>query len=301
MNAGLFNGWAPGAWLGDVPAGLLTILLAVFLAVPLLAWWLGRQLNDSAQRFGERFSRTVEVRLERAFLFIDPRRLLTLNVLWVAVVTGLAYLLTESLWVALIALMVAGWLPRLVLIWMQRRRRERFRLQLPDVMLLTAGGLRAGASLWQALAQVSAESAAPARQEIEMMLREQRLGVSMDGALGGLERRMAGEEMRLFGAALRISQETGGNLAETLESLAGSTRRKQALEAKVQALTSQGRLQGWIMGTLPLALGLILFQLEPQAMRALFTTGFGLAVCAAIVVLQALGFFFERRIVSVDV
>ena len=288
-------------WPGDASPGLLAIQVAVFLAAPLLAWWLGRQLNDSAQRFGERFSRTVALRPERAAPVLDPRRLPPLNVLRVLAVAGLTYALSGSFWVALIGLVLAGWLPRLVLVWMQRRRRERFRLQLPDVMLLTAGGLRAGASLWQALAQVSAESATPARQEIDMMLREQRLGVSMDVALGGLERRMAGEEMRLFGAALRISQETGGNLAETPESLAGSTRRKQALEAKVEALTSQGRLQGWIMGTLPLALGLILFQLEPQAMQALFTTGFGLAVCVAIVVLQALGFYFVRRIVSVDV
>lgn len=287
--------------LGAPSAALVAIQIAVFVAVPVLAWWLIRQLNASSQRFSERFSRTVEIRLERAFLFIDPRRLLTLNLLAVVALAGLVYLVSGSLWPALIAMLFAGLLPRLMLAWMQKRRRERFRLQLPDLMLLTAGGLRAGASLWQALAQVSAESAPPARQEIEMMLREQRLGVSMDLALGGLERRMAGEEMRLLGAALRISQETGGNLAETLEALAASTRRKQALEAKVQALTSQGRLQGWIMGTLPLALGFILFQLEPQAMQALFTTSYGLAVCIAIVVLQALGFYFVRRIVSVDV
>lgn len=288
-------------WLGEVSPALIAIQIAVFVAVPLLAWWLIRQMNESSQRFSERFSRTVEIRLERAFLFIDPRRLLTLNVLGVLCLAGMAYLLSGSVWPALIAMLFAGLLPRLILAWMQKRRRERFRLQLPDVMLLTAGGLRAGASLWQALAQVSAESAAPARQEIEIMLREQRLGVSMDVALGGLERRMVGEEMRLLGAALRISQETGGNLAETLESLAASTRRKQALEAKVQALTSQGRLQGWIMGTLPLALGVVLFQLEPLAMQALFSTHYGWAVCAAIVVLQILGFYFVRRIVNVDV
>ncbi|MFT4102876.1 MAG: type II secretion system F family protein [Burkholderiaceae bacterium] len=282
-------------------ASIGLIQVAVFLAVSVFAWWLWGSLGRTGRRYGERFNQTVEIQLARSHLFIDPRRLLTLNVVIVVAVGGAAYVLSGSGLIALVAAGLAGLSPRILLAHVRRTRRERFRQQLPDLMLLTAGGLRAGASLWQALAQVTAETAPPARQEIEMMLREQRLGVSLNQALAGLERRMGVEETRLLSAALRIAHETGGNLAETLESLAESTRRKQALEAKVDALTSQGKLQGWVMGCLPLLLGLVLFKMEPVAMSALFTTWYGLSACAAIVVLQSLGFLFVRRIVSVDV
>lgn len=277
------------------------VMGAAFIATALLAWLGVRFLQQTSQRYQERFQLSVGQQLQRAHLFIDPRRLFTVNLLAVLGAAGLALLLTRSPLIAGIVAISLGLMPRAILAWMRQRRRERFRGQLPDLMLLTAGGLRAGASLWQALAQTSAELPQPARQELDLMLREQRLGMSFDRALAGLEYRMNVEELRLLAAAFRISHETGGNLAETLESLAEATRRKLALEAKVRALTSQGRLQGWVMGALPLVLGLVLFQIDPQAMSSLFTTPAGWAVCLAICVLQGLGFVVVRRIVSVDV
>ena len=277
------------------------VMLAAFAAMALLGWLGIGLLSHSSQRYRERFQTAVGGQLARAHLFIDPGRLLTANLLAIVGTAALVMLITRSLVAAALAAVLLGLVPRIALGWMRHRRRERFRIQLPDLMLLTAGGLRAGASLWQSLAQTSAELPQPARQEIDLMLREQRLGLSLERALPGLEARMNVEEMRMLAAAFRISHETGGNLAETLESLAEATRRKLTLEAKIRALTSQGRLQGWVMGLLPPVLGLVLFQIDPQAMSGLFTTPVGLGVCVAVVVLQVLGFHFVRRIVSVDV
>ena len=133
------------------------------------------------------------------------------------------------------------------------------------------------------------------------MLREQRLGASFDEALTGLERRMPLEETALMCAALRISRETGGNLAETLESLADAIRRKVTIEQKIRALTAQGRLQAWAMGLLPLLCAGLLWLVEPVAMRALFTTWYGLAVCGVVAVMQLLGLYFLRRVMRIDV
>ena len=167
--------------------------------------------------------------------------------------------------------------------------------------MLTAGGLRAGLGLSQALGQTAAEIDAPARQEIELMQREQRLGASFEQALAGLERRMPLEETALLCAALRISRDTGGNLAETLEALGDAMRRKVAIEGKIRALTAQGRLQGWAMGLLPLLCALLLWLVEPAAMSTLVTTWYGLATCAVIAVMQLLGLYFLRRVMRIDV
>lgn len=256
--------------------------------------------------FGERYRQEFRVRVSRrlgeSFLFIDAERLLSLHLLLaLAVAVATAWLTGNLVFAALATVALAVGLPRAILAVLRRRRRLAFRDQVPDAAMLIAGGLRAGVSLPQSIAQAAAELDSPARQELDLMIREQRLGASFDVALAGLERRMPGEEMALLAAALRISHSTGGNLAHTLEGLAESTRRKIALEGKIRALTAQGRIQGWVMAVLPFCVLLLLFQLEPEAMATLFTTALGLGVCAFLIVMQALGLFFVRRIVAIDI
>src|SRR5690606_3008551 len=203
--------------------------------------------------------------------------------------------------VALLVALGAGALPRFALRRIRRRRQQAFRQQMPDLLLLVAGGLRAGSGLGQALAQAAAEIDAPARQELGLVMREQRLGVGLDQALSALSRRMPVEETTLFASALRIGAEAGGSMAATLESLADATRRKLAIEGKIRAPTAQGRLQAWVMGALPAVLAALLFLVEPTAMRALIDTWQGWVVSAAVVALQAIGVVLIRRIVSIDV
>jgi tight adherence protein B len=119
--------------------------------------------------------------------------------------------------------------------------------------------------------------------------------------MASLERRAPLDGVVLFAAAVRIAQESGGNLAETLERLAETLRRKAAIEGRIDALTAQGRLQGWVMAALPLVVGAALFAIEPLAMRPLLTTWQGWVVCAAVVALEGLGLHVIRRIVDIDV
>lgn len=282
---------SPAAW----PLLLAAVSAAILAALAL------RTLARLLPAYRARFADGVSRQLARAHLFVDTARLLTLNLVVAATATLAALWATGSLVAAAAVALASGALPRVTLALIRRRRLNAFRQQLSDLLMLTAGGLRAGLSLGQALGQTAAEIEVPARQEIELMLREQRLGASFEQALAGLERRMPLEETALFCAALRISRETGGNLAETLEALGDAIRRKVAIEGKIRALTAQGRLQGWAMGLLPLACALLLSLVEPVAMSALVTTWYGLATCAAIAVMQLLGLYFLRRVMRIDV
>jgi tight adherence protein B len=280
---------------------LWPVLAAVFAgAAALLA--LGTLLGQRyARRHRERFERAVGARLRESFLFVDPSRLFALQHLLAALATLATWLLSGRWQVALLVAVAAGAMPSLALRRLRRRRLEAFRQQMPDLLMLVAGGLRAGSGLGQALAQAAAEIGLPARQELGLLLREQRLGVGLDDALAGLARRVPIEETTLFASALRIGAEAGGSMAATLESLADATRRKLAIEGKIRALTAQGRLQAWVMGALPAVLAALLFLVEPTAMRALVDTWQGWIVSAAVVVLQAIGVALIRRIVSIDV
>lgn len=133
------------------------------------------------------------------------------------------------------------------------------------------------------------------------MLREQRMGVSFEQALNNLYQRVPTESLSLIVSALNIAAQSGGNLAENLERISTTLRMRLHLLGRVRALTSQGRMQAWVMASLPLALAFVLHWLDPESMSALWHTPAGWAVLFLIVVLEASGIFFIRRIVQIDV
>jgi tight adherence protein B len=273
------------------------LLLAVVLA--LLALAEGGAVAGS--RYRRSFTDNVGRRLNNLLLFVDAQRLFQWNLALGLLAIGAIRLLTASWLLTLLGLILLGMMPNLLLVRLARRRRQRFAEQLPDALMLVAAAIRSGASLPLALRQMSLEVPPPCGQEFDLMLREQRLGVSLDEALGSLERRMGGDDLRLFTAAVRIAGESGGNLAETLERLADTVRRKLTVEGKIRALTAQGRLQGWIMTFLPVMVAAALFVIEPEAMAPLVSTWQGWVVCGVIGVLEAAGLLFIRRIMDIDV
>jgi tight adherence protein B len=287
-----------------VPEGLGWLFCAgaaLMLAVVLTLLGLARGGVVAGSRYHRRFTGNVGRRMNDLLLFVDAQRLFHWNLLLALLVMALIWWLTGSWLLIVLGVLLLGMLPNVLLASLTRRRRLRFAQQLPEALMLVAGAIRSGASLPLALRQMSMEVPAPCGQEFELMLREQRLGVSLDDALGSLERRMGGDDLRLFTAAVRIAGDSGGNLAETLERLADTIRRKLTVEGKIQALTAQGRLQGWIMSLLPVAVAAALFMLEPEAMEPLVATWQGWIVCGVIVALELTGMVFIRRIMDIDI
>ena len=119
--------------------------------------------------------------------------------------------------------------------------------------------------------------------------------------MANMEQRIPLQDFSMLVTALRINREVGGNLADTIESLGETLRRKAMMEGKIQSLTAQGRLQGIVMTGLPVLLAVLLNFMEPEAMSKLWTTALGWAVLGVIVVMEALGFFMIRKITSIDV
>lgn len=282
-------------------AWLIVALAAAGLAAALGAAAVATTLKQGGDRWVSSFDTRLGAGLRQAFVYVDPGRLLRLNLMGAATIGLLVAVLGGAAVALPIAVAIAGAAPGFVLALLRRRRLAALAAQWPDAVMLVAGALRAGASLPQAIAQAARELPAPGGRELDLVAREQRLGVGLDAAMAGLERRMPLEDVKLFAAALRIAQDSGGNLAETLERLAETLRRKASVEGRIDALTAQGRLQGWVMAAMPVAVGAALFAIDPQAMRPLVATWQGWAVCAGVAVLLALGLHTIRRIVDIDV
>jgi tight adherence protein B len=273
----------------------------VAVAVTVLAWAAIDLGANGLARYRRVFTERTNIGLRELFLFVDPKRLFVLNLAFMLLVGVLAGVATRSIGVAVLFAVLAGVVPKLVLAKLRQRRFDKLEQQLPDALLLLAGGLKAGMGLGQTIAQLVREAQPPVSQEFDLVMREQRLGVSLDDALEGLRQRCPLQSVTLSVSAMRIASETGGQLAETLERTSQTLRQKLAMEAKIRALTSQGKLQAWVVCALPLLLIFVLNKMEPAAMNLMFTTRAGWATLACIALFQFFGVLIIRKIVDIDV
>lgn len=281
--------------------GLTLIVAVVAVSAALLAWFAIDLGTVSLQRYRAAFTERTQFQAQEFFLFIAPQKLFVAN-LAVMVLGALAtWLVTGSALLALPAFFALALLPRWLYAWMRRRRLQQFEAQLPDALMMLSGGMRAGVGLSSGLQQLVAESAPPLAQEFALLLREQRLGVTLEQSLGNLGRRVPTQTTTLVVSALRIATETGGGLAETLERTSHTIRARLQMEGKIGALTAQGKLQAWVVGLLPMLLMLVLDRMEPEAMQYLWHSPLGWGTLAVIAFLEVMGIVVIRRIVAIDV
>jgi tight adherence protein B len=280
---------------------LLSYTVVVALSSAVLAWFLIDMGTVTLKRYRTNFTQSAGFKAREFFLFIDPRKLFVVNLAGMALVPLLVSILTGSALLGVPVLLAMAFFPRALYAWMRKRRMRQFEEQLPDALMMLAGGMRAGIGLNAAMAQLVTETPAPLGQEFSLLLREQRLGLQLEQSLANLARRVPTQTTTLVVSAMRIATETGGGLAETLERTAHTVRSRLQMEGKIGALTAQGKLQAWVVGALPLLLMLVLNKMEPEAMSYLWHDRIGWATLAVIGVLEGLGVYVIRRIVAIDV
>lgn len=261
---------------------------------------LGDRVADFFSFYKRQFSRNAELEMADMFIFANGRQLFILNLMLMVLVPLFLHALFQIFVVTVGGAILALFLPRMVFKHLSKKRLAKFEEQLPDAFMLLSGSLQSGASLSMALENVVQQSPAPLSQEFGLLIKNIRLGVTLEDALLKLEKRIPTPSFTMASSAIRISREVGGNLVETINSMAAMLRRKRVMEGKIDSLTAQGRAQGIFMALLPVFLAGILSAIEPEAMSQLYTTRNGLMVLCVMIVMEVLGFMSIRRITRID-
>lgn len=249
----------------------------------------------------EKFLEQARVNLSDLFLFVEPRILYAANLVAIATLPLLLWLLSGWWLAAIVLAMVLAVLPRKAYRWLRQRRLNTLQAQLPDALMMLSGSIRAGLGFAPALESIVRDGRPPLTQELALVLREQHVGVKTDDALEHFAGRVPLPDARLFVSAVSISRAVGGNLAENLATLAETLRRRLVMEEKVRALTAQGRLQGIVMASLPVCIVAYLATMYPATMRPMFETWHGMAVIATGIVLEYVGYRVCMKIVTIDI
>lgn len=280
---------------------MILTLFSVFVFVVLLSWLLQNYFGQAYLRYQHAFTQAASARLGEFFLFLDPAQLWLLTLILGLALVALVWLLSGVIWLAISTGVLVVILPQYSVKRYRIARLRRFDQQLPDLLLALAGAMRAGSGMQVALRHIVMQSPAPLSQEFGLMLREQRMGLAFEDAVANLYRRMPTEGTGLVMSSLTIAAQSGGGLAETLERMAATLQARLQLLGRIHALTSQGRMQAWVMGALPFLLALVLYYLDPISMQALWQTPSGWMVIFLVLALEITGVFFIRRIVNIQV
>jgi tight adherence protein B len=257
-------------------------------------------VRRGASSYESAFVTSVAAGLKHNFVVADPRALFLVSVGLTLLLGSFAYVVIGPAG-AVGGTIVSIFAPRLALRYFSRRRTKQFVYQLPDALLALASALRAGSNLTKGLELLSTRQSPPLAQEFTIVLAEYRVGRQLADSLADMRKRVDTPELDLMNTAINVSRRVGGNLADTLEALAKTLQEKAHMEGKIDALTSMGRAQGWVVGLLPIFIGFVLYQQQPERMSLMFTQWYGWIVLAVIAVMMTMAAWMIRKIVNIDV
>jgi len=280
---------------------VFAITVTVSIATLIVVLIACRVLVKVLDRHKNMFTETARTSLADVYIFIEPEKLYALIIATMVAIFILGYFLSHNVVIALGAAIAFGFSPNYIYAYLRKRRAKIFLQELPDALLAISGMLKAGTNLNMALETLVAESPGPLGQEFGLFLKELRVGVDYQEALDNLHSRAPSQELSLVISGMKISREIGGSLAEVLGRLATTLRSKLEMEGKIESLTAQGKYQGIVMALLPIFLGFVIYQIEPHAMSKLFSDPIGWGVCGFILVFELVGYYFIRKITTIDV
>ncbi len=282
----------------------------IALCVTLLVTVLLKGFTEGAVSYTGEYSDSTSKQLADMFLFIPAKRIAEIGwsmAIFVFILFNFLLFNPNNLFVSFIGFVMgcaagmgAFQLPRYFISVARAKRRRKFNEQLVEALGQMSNALKAGFSITQAFESVVQNSENPIAQEFEVFLQQQRVGVSFSDALASLDKRVGSEDLNLVCASIDIARRTGGNLTEIFDKISITIRERMRIERRVMTLTAQGRMQGIVVGFMPLVVGFAMAMLKPEIMMPFLRSPQGLAAVAAVIVLISSGWLVIRKIVKID-
>jgi tight adherence protein B len=281
------------------------------LCAALMAYVLLNTLRATEDTYASEYTADTARQFEDLFLFIPPQQIrqfsrLAALLIFVGLFFAAGHLgsimgIVRGVAGGTLGAVVVYYIPRFILSLMKRRRLERFNGQLAQGLNGMSNALKAGFSIQQAFDSIVQEKENPIAQEFGMFLQQLRVGMNFEEALEDMDRRMGSEDLTLMIQSIEIARQTGGNLTEVFDRIAETIRERGRVEGQIKSLTAQGKIQGNVVGAMPVVLGFVLYLLDPQMMLAFVRSPIGLIILFVVVIMEICGALMIRKIVSIDV
>ncbi|MGH6931515.1 MAG: type II secretion system F family protein [Dongiaceae bacterium] len=206
-------------------------------------------------------------------------------------------------WIAAIlaGMTVGGAIPYGFVSYLAANRQKKFNDLFPDAIDLIVRGLKSGLPISESIRVVGTEITDPVGVEFRQVSDHVKFGKSLTEALWIIARNIDTPEFRFFIISLTIQQDTGGNLAETLENLGGIVRRRKQMKLKIRAFSSEAKASAYIIGSLPFVMFAILMMMNPGYASQLYTDPRGILLIGAGLTSYAIGIGVMAKMVRFDI
>lgn len=199
------------------------------------------------------------------------------------------------------ALAITYFLPYMYMGRRINKRNETFINMFPDALDMIVRSVRTGFPMNAALRVVADNMENPIRDEFRQVVDEVAYGRPMTEALARLSLRIDQPDIRFFVIVLSVQQETGGNLSEILSNLSTVIRQRRQLRMKIKAMTAEGRVTGYVLGSLPFIVFGTLLVLQPGHLDPFFYTHTGHLFGLAAIGMIGMAAIVVKSLINIDV
>jgi tight adherence protein B len=275
--------------------GLGLLFLGLFFALYLVV----SDAQGLPRRLWSRYVVFLERKLRLMFVWTSGNTIAAAQAAGIAAILALAVLVDLPYWYAFIVLVAVA--PSVVIERMRRQRVELIDAQLDGFLLALANALKATPSLGDAFTSVQRLIAPPLQQEVELAVKEMRVGSTLDQAVLFMAGRIGSRQVDSALSALLIGRQIGGNLPKILDTTAGSLREMARLEGVVRTKTAEGKAQLWVLAVFPVVLMLAFNAVKDGYFDPLTQSITGYVVVAFALVFWISSLVVARRILDVDI
>ena len=247
----------------------------IFCTVVVVIYFIVPMIYERVLAYNERRTQELTTRMER---LMPKKNIKFMASFYMLAPVGLAiggYLFfSEKLKiVGIVVGIVCGFiLPGVYTKMLMARKQAKFNAQLIDSLMIMSSSFRGGLSLVQAIEAVVEEMSDPIAQEFAIVLGENKMGVTLDEALHHLYNRVPSTGLQQMITAILLARETGGNLPIIFNRIVNGIREYNKIQANMQTLTLQGKIQGTVMSLLPVAFISIVLSTNPTFFDAMLSS-----------------------------
>lgn len=265
-----------------------------------------KQIADSLkdlEQGGKRRKATLALRIGQAGLDWSPKGFMIGSAVLGLVLAGLTYLLSGGGLIATAGAILVGGLgiPNWTLRFLSKRRTAKFINEFPNAIDIIVRGIRAGLPLGDCIRVIVTETADPVRSEFRYIVESQSIGLGLAEAVERVAERVPVAETSFFAIVIAIQQKAGGNLSEALSNLSRVLRERRKMRNKVKAVSSEAKASAMIIGSMPFAVGVLIYITSPHYVELLWTTSTGQMMMGVGAVWMGIGVAVMRKMISFEI
>ena len=255
--------------------------------------------NDKNLETKIKFLMKLSNELSLSGILIRPSELLFIWAILTLVPSSLILAFSRDFMVTLGVFLIGLFLPPMFMHFKKVKRVELFEKQLVDGVAIICNCLRSGLTFQQALDSIANEMADPIAKEFGRVLREIKLGNSLEKAMLNMSARLGSKDFGLIVSAVLIQRQVGGNLSEILASIAATIKERYKIKNDIKVLTTTGRTSGLVIGCMPIIILLFFMLINPDYVRSFFDSTIGIVLIVTAAVLETIGFIIIRKMVNI--